>query len=226
MPALSDLHQLHDQRVGAGEPLGSPALLRATLPLSPGAAETVARGRTSIQHILDGDDDRLFVVVGPCSVHDPHAAVDYAHRLADLASELDDALVVAMRVYFEKPRTILGWKGLVNDPLLDGSCQVKLGLTTARRVLCDVVEAGLPTACEFLDPILPQYLADVVSWGAIGARTVESQIHRQLASGLSMPVGIKNATNGDVGVAVSAVRAAMARHMLTGIDDAGVAAVF
>ena len=175
--------------------------------------------------MLHGADDRLLVVVGPCSVHDPKAALDYANRLAAAARELAEDLLIVMRVYFEKPRTTMGWKGLINDPHLDGSADVNAGLRIARKLLLEVLDLGLPVGCEFLDPITPQYISDLVSWGAIGARTTESQIHRQLGSGLSMPVGFKNGTNGDVQVAVDAVRAAAAPHVFAGIDDNGAPAV-
>jgi 3-deoxy-7-phosphoheptulonate synthase len=175
--------------------------------------------------VLDGADDRLLVVVGPCSVHDPDAALDYARRLADQAARLGDDLLVAMRVYFEKPRTTTGWKGLINDPHLDGTGDVDAGVRAARELLLEVLRLGLPVGCEFLDPITPQYISDAVSWGAIGARTTESQIHRQLGSGLSMPVGFKNRTDGNVQVAVDAVRAAAASHSFAGVDVSGIPAI-
>jgi len=203
----------------------SPALLRDELPLSEELAGVVLAGRSATSAIVHGSGDRLLVVVGPCSVHDPDAALDYASRLAPLAVELAASLFVVMRVYFEKPRTTLGWKGLINDPRLDGSFHVNEGLRTARRLVTGILALGLPVGCEFLDPIIPQYLADTVSWGAIGARTAESQVHRQLASGLSMPVGIKNSTEGDVRAAVDGVRAAAASHVFTGVNDHGVAAI-
>jgi len=214
-----------DLRILRTRPLLPPALLREELPLDDKRAEVVVRGRREVSAILSGEDDRLIVVVGPCSIHDPKAALDYAQRLAALVPELEDDLCVVMRVYFEKPRTTLGWKGLINDPDLDGSCNVNKGLRTARKVLLDVLDLGLPAGCEFLDPIIPQYLADTVSWAAIGARTSESQVHRNLASGLSMPVGFKNLTSGDVQGAVDAVRAAAVSHVFTGITDDGVAAI-
>ena len=170
-------------------------------------------------------DDRLLVVVGPCSVHDPVAAMDYARQLAELRRSHEDDLLIVMRVYFEKPRTVTGWKGLINDPDLNGSYDVHRGLRTARRLLLDVVELGLPVGCEWLDPVTPQYIADAVAWGAIGARTTESQVHRQLASGLSMPVGFKNGTDGDAQVAIDACRAAAAQHTFFGVTPAGAAAV-
>lgn len=216
---------VRDLRISRTRPLLSPALLRDELPLDDAGSAVVVRGRHDVTRILAGEDDRLFVVVGPCSVHDPVAALDYARRLASLATDFADDLCIVMRVYFEKPRTTLGWKGLVNDPDLDGSYNVNKGLRTARKVLLDVLSLGLPAGCEFLDPIIPQYIADTVSWGAIGARTSESQVHRHLASGLSMPVGFKNSTGGDVQGAVDAVGAASASHVFTGVTDDGVAAI-
>ena len=199
-------------------PLETPALLLDELPLAPEHADVVLRGRAEVAEILDGTDDRLLVVVGPCSVHDVDAALDYARRLAAKADELQDDLCLAMRVYFEKPRTTTGWKGMINDPHLDGSGDVNTGLRMARKLLLEVLGLGLPVGCEFLDPITPQYISDTVAWGAIGARTTESQIHRQLGSGLSMPVGFKNRTDGNVQVAVDAVRAAAAPHAFAGVD--------
>jgi 3-deoxy-7-phosphoheptulonate synthase len=218
-PATSDLH------VAGFQPLIAPNELLAELPLGESRAATVRSSRDTVRRILAGDDDRLLVVVGPCSVHDVDAAVDYAVRLAKTAAELADELYVVMRVYFEKPRSTVGWKGLINDPGLDGSHDVHRGLRTARRLLLDVLDLGLPVGCEFLDPNSPQYIADAVSWGAIGARTTESQVHRQLASGLSMPVGFKNGTNGSVKVAVEACRAAHGSHVFFGLDASGRASV-
>ncbi|MPY82232.1 MAG: 3-deoxy-7-phosphoheptulonate synthase [Actinophytocola sp.] len=217
--------ELHNQRVTGVSPLLSPALLRQELPLAPAAAKTVSQGRADTVGVLGGDDDRLLVVVGPCSVHDPDAALDYAAKLATQAERLADDLHIVMRVYFEKPRTTLGWKGLINDPDLDGSFAVNRGLRIARKLLRDISELGLPVGCEFLDPITPQFIADAVSWGSIGARTAASQVHRQLCSGLSMPIGIKNSTEGDVQVAVDATRAAAASHVFPGINDDGLAAL-
>lgn len=217
--------QTNDLRIDGVRPLVSPALLCEELPLPADSARVVAGSRAAISDVLDGADDRLLVVVGPCSIHDPAAALEYASRLREVADELSDQLHIAMRVYFEKPRTTLGWKGLINDPDLDGSYNVNAGLRTARRVLLDVLDLGLPTAGEFLDPITPQYIADTVSWGAIGARTSESQVHRNLASGLSMPIGFKNSTSGDVQGAVDAVRAAGASHVFPGITPHGLAAI-
>jgi 3-deoxy-7-phosphoheptulonate synthase len=217
--------RVRDQRIERAVELVSPAEILEDLPLGPEREDAVLAHRAEVKGILDRDDDRLLVVVGPCSVHDPEAAVDYAQRLAEQASDLRDDLRVAMRVYFEKPRTTTGWKGLINDPNLDGSRDVNSGLHTARRLLLDVTDLGLATACEFLDPITPQYISDVVAWGAIGARTTESQIHRQLASGLSMPVGFKNGTAGSVQLAVDAVRAAAAPHAFAGVDVSGTPAI-
>ncbi len=219
------MEPLRDRRIGAVRPLVQPALLAEELPLTEAAADTVQAGREAVTQILNGQDDRLLVIVGPCSVHDPEAALDYARRLAVLAPELASELQIVMRVYFEKPRTVVGWKGLLNDPHLDGSFDANHGLRIGRKLLLSISELGLPVGCEYLDPILPQYLTDTVSWGAIGARTAESQVHRQLASGLSMPIGIKNGTDGGVTVAIDAVRAAAVPHVFPGITDHGVAAI-
>ncbi|KAF0848041.1 3-deoxy-7-phosphoheptulonate synthase [Nocardia caishijiensis] len=209
---------LDDQRTLSVSPLRSPAEVRLVHPITDELADTVRAGRKATIDVLNGDDDRLMVIVGPCSVHDPVAALDYARKLAAKAEELGDRLHIVMRVYFEKPRTTLGWKGLINDPHLDGSFDVNTGLGIGRKVLVDITALGLPVACEFLDPITPQYIADLVSYGAIGARTAASQVHRQLSSALSMPVGIKNGTDGDVQVAVDGVRAAAASHVFPGTD--------
>ncbi len=214
-----------DTRIVGYEPLLSPAALLHELPLGDVQQETVARTRAEVRAVLDGADDRLLVVTGPCSVHDPKAALDYAARLAGLRERLADDLLIVMRVYFEKPRTVTGWKGLINDPGMDESFDVHRGLRTARRLLLDIVGSGMPVGCEWLDPITPQYIADTVTWGAIGARTTESQVHRQLASGLSMPVGFKNGTDGDVQVAVDACRASAVSHTFFGVTEAGAAAV-
>jgi 3-deoxy-7-phosphoheptulonate synthase len=214
-----------DTRITGYEPLLSPAALLDELPLGETPAGMVERTRAEVRAVLDGTDDRLLVIVGPCSVHDPAAALDYAARLAALRDAHDTDLLIVMRVYFEKPRTVTGWKGLINDPGMDGRHDVHRGLRTARRLLLDIVGLGLPVGCEWLDPITPQYIADTVTWGAIGARTTESQVHRQLASGLSMPVGFKNGTDGDVQVAVDACRAAAAGHTFFGVTDYGAAAV-
>ncbi len=217
--------QVRDQRIERVEPLISPRALAEEVALEPRHAGVVVQGRSEIRAVLDGVDDRLLVVVGPCSVHDVAATLEYAQRLAHEAARLHSELAIAMRVYFEKPRTTTGWKGLINDPHLDGSGDVNEGLRMARGLLVQVLELGLPVGCEFLDPITPQYISDAVSWGAIGARTTESQIHRQLGSGLSMPVGFKNRTDGDVQVAVDAVRAAAVRHAFAGIDVDGTPAI-
>src|SRR6201992_1407054 len=218
-------HHTSDTRIIGYEPLLAPAALLDELPLGAKRATVVEQGRTEIRRVLDMDDDRLLVVVGPCSVHDPKAALDYARQLAEVRRSLSDDLLIVMRVYFEKPRTVTGWKGLINAPRLNGSYDVHTGLRAARRLLLDVVELGLPVACEWLDPVTPQYIADAVAWGAIGARTTESQIHRQLASGLSMPMGFKNGTDGDAQVAIDACRAAAAPHTFFGVTPAGAAAV-
>jgi 3-deoxy-7-phosphoheptulonate synthase len=214
-----------DTRVAGYEPLLSPAALLDELPLDSAAEGLVEQSRAEVRAVLDGTDDRLLVVAGPCSVHDPAAGLEYARGLAELRHSLAGDLVIVMRVYFEKPRTVTGWKGLINDPGMDGSHDVHRGLRLARRFLLDVTGLGLPVGCEWLDPITPQYIADAVTWGAIGARTTESQVHRQLASGLSMPVGFKNGTDGDVGVAVDACRAAATGHTFFGVTRAGAAAV-
>jgi 3-deoxy-7-phosphoheptulonate synthase len=214
-----------DTRVTGYDPLLSPAALFDELPLTETAATVVERTRAEVRAVLDGSDDRLLVIAGPCSVHDPAAARDYAGRLHAMADRHRADLLVVMRVYFEKPRTVTGWKGLINDPDMDGGHDVHRGLRTARRLLLDIVGLGLPVGCEWLDPITPQYIADTVTWGAIGARTTESQVHRQLASGLSMPVGFKNGTDGDVQVAVDACRASAAGHTFFGVTRHGAAAV-
>ena len=224
-PQITEVEGLRDMRIERVEALAPPADLLAELPMPPASAELVLRGRAETSAVLRGEDDRLLVVVGPCSVHDTAAAGEYAERLAARAGELSGELLVVMRVYFEKPRTTTGWKGLINDPHLDGSGDVNTGLHMARELLLRVLDLGLPAGCEWLDPITPQYIADTVSWGAIGARTTESQIHRQLGSGLSMPVGFKNGTDGGVQVAIDAVRAAAASHSFTGIDPMGTPAI-
>jgi 3-deoxy-7-phosphoheptulonate synthase len=216
---------VRDQRIAKVVELSPPETLLEELPLGEERARKVVRAREEVAAVLSGRDPRLMVVVGPCSVHDPKAALEYARRLGALAKELGDRLLIVMRVYFEKPRTTTGWKGLINDPHLDNSGDVNAGLRIARKLLLEVVDLDLPVGCEFLDPITPQYIADTVAWGAIGARTSESQTHRQLASGLSMPIGFKNRTDGNVQIAVDAVRAAAAPHAFAGIDDAGMPAI-
>jgi 3-deoxy-7-phosphoheptulonate synthase len=203
------------------EPIRPPDAVCAALPLAAAAARTVVAGRAAVLRILQQDDPRLLVVVGPCSIHDPDGARDYAARLSALRAELGGELEIVMRVYFEKPRTSLGWKGLINDPHLDGSYEVEEGLHIARRLLLDIANLGVPAATEFLDPIVPQYTADLITWAAIGARTTESQTHREMASGLSMPVGFKNGTNGNLQVAIDAMRAARHPHSFLGVDEHG-----
>ncbi len=214
-----------DLRVESIRPLLPPAILLEELPLGESAAINVSRGRDEVARILRGDDDRLVVVVGPCSIHDPSAAMDYARRLKGVADELEADLRIVMRVYFEKPRTTVGWKGLINDPNLDGSFAINQGLRVGRRLLLDLAELGLPAGCEFLDPITPQFTSDLVTWGAIGARTTESQVHRELASACSMPVGFKNGTDGGVQIAIDAIRAAAHPHRFIGVTEQGLAGI-
>ncbi|HMO65767.1 MAG TPA: 3-deoxy-7-phosphoheptulonate synthase [Verrucomicrobiota bacterium] len=212
-------------RVAALSRLITPRQLKERTPASPAALRSVITGRRTIGRILRGEDPRLLVVVGPCSIHDVASAREYAGRLAALRAELGDRLELAMRVYFEKPRTIVGWKGLINDPHLNGSYDIETGLGRARELLRQVNELGLPAATEFLDPIVPQYIADLVSWAAIGARTTESQTHRQMASGLSTPVGFKNGTDGGLQIALDAMLAARQPHSFLGIDEDGITSV-
>jgi 3-deoxy-7-phosphoheptulonate synthase len=214
-----------DLRVDVIRPLVPPAILIEELPLGEAGALAVSGWRDEVKRILDGSDDRLIVVAGPCSVHDVRAARDYAVRLRELAERHSTELRLVMRVYFEKPRTTVGWKGLINDPRLDGSFHINEGLRLARRLLLDLVEMGVPAACEFLDPISPQFTSDLVTWGAIGARTTESQVHRELASGLSMPVGFKNGTGGGLQMAIDAVRAAAGPHAFLGVTEQGLAGI-
>jgi 3-deoxy-7-phosphoheptulonate synthase len=212
-------------RVSRFTALPSPQEMIAELPLDARGAEVVGRGRDEVRAILDGVDDRLLVIVGPCSIHDPKAGLEYARRLVSQAEKHREDLLIVMRTYFEKPRTTVGWKGLINDPRLDGSHDIAAGLRAARQFLTQVTALGLPTATEFLEPISPQYVADLIAWGAIGARTTESQIHRQLASGLSMPIGFKNGTDGGLQVALDACSAAAAAQSFLGIDGDGQAAL-
>ena len=214
-----------DLRVESIRPLLPPAILLEELPLSEAAAIIVSRGREEVARILRGEDDRLIVIVGPCSIHDPVAALDYARRLHGRADDLAADLRIVMRVYFEKPRTTVGWKGLINDPNLDGSFAINTGLRVGRRLLLDLAELGLPAGCEFLDPITPQFTSDLVTWGAIGARTTESQVHRELASACSMPVGFKNGTDGGVQIALDAIRAAAHPHRFIGVTEQGLAGI-
>ena len=219
------IFQTDDLRIDHLRPLIPPAILMEEFPLGEGSSETVAHGREQVQRILRGEDDRLLVVVGPCSVHDVEAGLEYGRRLHALAEEVRDDVLVVMRVYFEKPRTIVGWKGLINDPGLDETFKINDGLRRARGFLLELADMGLPTGTEFLDPITPQFIADLVSWGAIGARTSESQVHRELASGLSMPVGFKNGTTGNVQIAIDAIRSAAHPHHFLSVTKQGVAAI-
>ncbi len=215
-----------DIRIGDRRPLLPPAILIEELPLSAKATEAVERGRAESAAILSGQDDRLTVITGPCSIHDPKAALDYAAHLQPLQERFRDELQIIMRVYFEKPRTVVGWKGLINDPHLDGSFEINTGLRVGRKLLIDICELGLPTGAEFLDTIIPQFIADAIAWSAIGARTTESQVHRELASGLSMPVGFKNGTGGNVQMAIDAVRSARQPHWFPSVTKQGVTAIF
>lgn len=214
-----------DLRIRAQKPLIAPAVLEDELPLTDAGANLITRTRRDIAAIVTGRDPRLLVVVGPCSIHDPGAAVEYAARLREAAAVYAADLLLVMRVYFEKPRTVLGWKGLINDPFLDGTYHINHGLRVARKLMLDIVHGGLPVGTEFLDTTLGQYYADLVSWGAIGARTVESQVHRELASGLSMPVGFKNRTDGNVQVAVDAIRSARHPHWFPSLTREGAPAI-
>ena len=215
-----------DLRIANEKELITPAQLIEMLPISETAAETTAKGRRDIEKVLSGSDDRLVVIVGPCSIHDPKSAMEYAGRLKKLKDELADDLVIIMRVYFEKPRTTVGWKGLINDPDINGSYNITRGLNLGRKVLLDINDLGLPAGSEYLDLITPQYSADLVAWGAIGARTTESQCHRELASGLSCPVGFKNGTNGNVKIAVDAIGAAKNPHHFLSVTKDGRTAIF
>ena len=219
------MRKTHDLHVVETRPLLTPATIQGELPITPAAAELVAATRDRIRAILQGRDRRLLVVVGPCSIHDTNAAHEYGEKLGRLRMELAGSLEIVMRVYFEKPRTTTGWKGLINDPRLDGTFSINEGLRKGRRLLCDLAEMGMPAGCEFLDPISPQFFADLVSWGAIGARTTESQVHRELASGLSVPVGFKNGTDGNLQIAVDAIRAAGNPHHFLSVSKDGLAAI-
>ncbi len=215
------MKKTYDVRVKEFRPLISPAALKKELPMSAADTETVLAGRQTIENILTQKDPRLLVILGPCSIHDYSAAIEYAEKLNALRADIQDTIYPVMRVYFEKPRTTVGWKGLINDPDLDGSCDMDKGLRIARKLLLEITAMGLPTATEVLDPITPQYIAGLLCWAAIGARTTESQTHREMASGLSMPVGFKNSTDGDLATAVNAMMAASAPQNFLGIDPDG-----
>jgi 3-deoxy-7-phosphoheptulonate synthase len=215
------MQKTYDIRVAKFESLISPAQLKEALPLTEASYGTVVEGRKAIADILEGKDSRMLVIAGPCSIHDEAAAMDYARRLHELSAKVAETMLLVMRVYFEKPRTNVGWKGMINDPRLDGSYDINAGLKRARRLLLDITDMGLPTATELLDPIVPQYIAGLVCWAAIGARTTESQTHREMASGLSMPVGFKNCTDGDLSTAVNAMIAAGSPQHFLGIDPDG-----
>jgi len=217
--------KIQDLHVIATEPLVSPRVLKDELPAGEAIAETVVTARETIRRIIRGQDKRLLCLVGPCSIHDPIAALDYAERLVRLRRRLEDRLYIVMRVYFEKPRTTVGWKGLINDPHMDDSCDMQAGLRIARRLLLDIARMGLPAGTEMLDPITPQYIADLIAWAAIGARTTESQTHREMASGLSMPIGFKNTTEGNLQIAVNAIESARRPHSFLGITQEGVTAI-
>ncbi|MDG0803690.1 3-deoxy-7-phosphoheptulonate synthase [Pectobacterium polaris] len=212
---------LNNINISAEQVLITPDELKAKFPLNDAEQRDIAQARATIADIIHGRDDRLLIVCGPCSIHDTDAALEYARRLQSLAAELNDSLYIVMRVYFEKPRTTVGWKGLINDPFMDGSFDVEAGLHIARGLLLELVNMGLPLATEALDPNSPQYLGDLFSWSAIGARTTESQTHREMASGLSMPVGFKNGTDGSLGTAINAMRAAAMPHRFVGINQTG-----
>ena len=215
------MEKTYDIRVEKFDPLISPSQLKDQLPLNEASHRTVVEGRRAISNILDGTDSRLLVITGPCSIHDEAAALDYARRLKGLSETVADTMLLVMRVYFEKPRTNVGWKGLINDPWLNGSYDINTGLQKARSLLVRVTEMGIPTATEMLDPIVPQYIAGMVCWAAVGARTTESQTHREMASGLSMPVGFKNCTDGDLSTAINAIIAAASPQHFLGIDPEG-----
>lgn len=218
---MTELKNIININISGSEELITPSNIQATLPVSDASLNHVVKSRQAIQDILDGKDKRFFIVVGPCSIHDPKAALEYAEKLKALSDKVKDRLYLIMRVYFEKPRTTTGWKGLINDPNLDDSFHIEEGLKTARQLLIQFTEMGLPTATEALDPISPQYVAELISWAAIGARTTESQTHREMASGLSMPVGFKNGTDGSITTAINALKAVKAPHHFLGINHEG-----
>lgn len=222
---MNPLCPIENLRVESVTPLVTPRVLKNKLPPTDAACSTVAAGRESIRAVLKRRDPRLLVIVGPCSIHDPAAALDYARRLAELSEKVKERFLIVMRVYFEKPRTTIGWKGFINDPHLDESFDLEYGLRAARQLMLDINGLGLPVATEFLDPIIPQYTADLVSWAAIGARTIESQTHREMTSGLSMPVGLKNPTDGSVQRAIDALLACRTPHSFLGIDQEGYSSI-
>lgn len=219
------MHKTDDVRIEEIKELLPPVAVLEKFPATDAAAETVYQTRQAIHQILNDEDDRLLVIVGPCSIHDPQAALEYGRRLADLRESLKGDLEIVMRVYFEKPRTTVGWKGLINDPYMDGSFQLNDGLRIGRKLLLDLTDQGMPTAGEFLDMITPQYMGDLISWGAIGARTTESQVHRELASGLSCPVGFKNGTDGNIKIATDAIGSASAPHHFLSVNKFGHSAI-
>ncbi|KAI8919298.1 hypothetical protein DFJ77DRAFT_453739 [Powellomyces hirtus] len=222
---VHDDNSMDDTRIMGYDPLLPPQILQAEYPLTQTSSRVVARARQDAAAILNTTDDRILVVVGPCSIHDPKAALEYATRLKALKDQLDGELVIVMRAYFEKPRTTVGWKGLINDPAIDGSFQINRGLRLARNLLCQLTEMGLPVGCELLDTISPQFIGDLISWGAIGARTTESQLHRELASGVSFPVGFKNGTDGNIEIAMDAITSASNPHHFLGVTKQGLAAI-
>src|SRR6516162_3121459 len=225
MMIKKDIHRTDDLRIKEIKELLSPEVVRDEFPINERAAEVTYESRHQIHRILHGADDRLLVIIGPCSIHDPKAAMEYAHKLKAERDRLAADLIIVMRVYFEKPRTTVGWKGLINDPRLDGSFQINEGLQTGRKLLVGLNEMGMPAGVEYLDVISPQYIADLVSWGAIGARTTESQIHRELASGLSCPVGFKNGTDGNLRIAVDAIRTSQHPHHFLSVTKGGRSAI-
>ncbi|KAI7859384.1 3-deoxy-7-phosphoheptulonate synthase [Circinella umbellata] len=225
MGSFSALNELDDKRIKVIKPLIPPQILMEDIPLTLKAAQTIVDGRREAENVIKGSDDRLLVVVGPCSIHDVKAAKEYASRLIEYNNNAKDDLLIIMRVYFEKPRTTVGWKGLINDPQLNNSYEINKGLRIARQLLLDLNESGIPTGCEFLDTISPQYTGDLVAWGAIGARTTESQVHRELASGLSCPVGFKNGTDGGITVAMDAIKAASNGHHFLSVTKQGLSAI-
>lgn len=219
---MQPTNNLHVREIVRLQP---PAAVKAGAPDTAAATRTVVEGRETVRRILAQEDPRLLVVIGPCSIHDPQAALEYAAKLNTLRRELGERMFIVMRVYFEKPRTTIGWKGLINDPHMDGSYDIELGLRRARKLLLEIAEMGLPAATEFLDPIVPQYIADLITWAAIGARTTESQTHREMASGLSMPIGYKNATDGSLQIAIDAMHSARTPHSFLGIDQDGATSI-